>query len=253
MPINISAVSPRSFAGKLLRFPLKAIPRNKVVPIIQGRLKGKKWIVGSSIHGCWLGTYELSKQEKFIEVVRPGWRVLDVGANVGYYSLLASELIGSTGSVTAFEPVPRNLGYLHRHITLNECRNISVIEAAVTGYCGTVRFDNTRSGPTGRIDENGPLEVTAITLDSLIQSPGFKGADCIKMDIEGAEYEALKGAQQLLSQFHPAIFLATHGEEIHKRCCDLLTGMGYRLEPLQGKYGNTLADTDELLAVWNRD
>jgi FkbM family methyltransferase len=247
MAVNISRVSPRSFGGKLLRMPLKAIPTGTVLPILQGRLQGKKWVVGSSIHGCWLGTYELAKQERFISAVEPGWTVYDVGANVGYYSVLASNLVGTQGIVHAFEPTPRNLGFLRQHIALNGCSNVNVFEAAVTDYCGTAHFDNTRSGPTGFLDDKGPLAVKVLTLDSLL-AEGVAGPDCIKMDIEGAEYKALTGAREILAKHHPVIFLATHGREIHEQCLNLLTEFGYRFEPLPGKHGDTLADTDEIFA-----
>jgi hypothetical protein len=60
--INLSGISNNSVVEKLLRFPLRLIPSNMVLPILQGRLKGKKWIVGLSNHGCWLGSYKYEKQ-----------------------------------------------------------------------------------------------------------------------------------------------------------------------------------------------
>jgi len=59
--MNFSAISNKNIFGKILRFPLRFIPTKVVVPILQGTLKGKKWIVGSSNHGCWLGSYEYEK------------------------------------------------------------------------------------------------------------------------------------------------------------------------------------------------
>jgi len=70
-----------------------------VLPIMQGRLHGKKWIVGAGEHGYWLGSYEIRKRQSFEAMIKPGTVVYDIGANVGYYSLLASSLIGETGKV----------------------------------------------------------------------------------------------------------------------------------------------------------
>jgi len=72
--LNFSKISSDSIIGKFLRFPLKLLPQNMIVPIIQGKLRGKKWIVGSSNHGCWLGSYEYEKQVLFSKIVQEGSR-----------------------------------------------------------------------------------------------------------------------------------------------------------------------------------
>src|SRR5574341_673203 len=129
--MNFSAISSNSGVGIALRYPLRWIPHERVVPVLQGRLRGKRWIVGASVHGCWLGSYEYDKQKRFVREIKKGDVVYDIGAHVGFYTLLASELVGPSGQVIAFEPLPRNLGYLHRHLALNSCKNVTVIEAAV--------------------------------------------------------------------------------------------------------------------------
>lgn len=124
--MNFSHISNQTLIGKGLRLPLKLIPKRMVIPIMQGPLRGKLWVVGSSSHGCWLGSYELQKQQIFIKTVRPRYVVYDIGAHVGFYTLLSSVLVGSQGKVLAFEPVPRNLQYLRRHVHMNCCPNVSV-------------------------------------------------------------------------------------------------------------------------------
>ena len=66
--MNLSSISSNSFLGKILRFPLKFIPKNLAIFILQGKLRGKKWIVGSGNHGCWLGSYEYEKQKKSLKL-----------------------------------------------------------------------------------------------------------------------------------------------------------------------------------------
>jgi len=129
--INFSGITDNSVVGKVLRLPLKLIPGGTILPILQGNLKGKKWIVGSSNHGCWLGTYEFAKQRLFSETIREGSVVYDIGAHVGFYTLLASVLVGPKGKVVAFEPLPRNIYYLKKHLRLNQCKNVILVEAAV--------------------------------------------------------------------------------------------------------------------------
>lgn len=117
--MNLSGIPRRSVLGRVLRAPLRLIPPGTVLPVLQGRLRGARWIVGAGTHGCWLGSYEYGKRRLFERLVRPGQVVWDVGANAGFYTLLASRLVGSTGSVVAIEPLPRNLSYLRRHLELN--------------------------------------------------------------------------------------------------------------------------------------
>ena len=104
MPIDCSRISSRSYLGRVMRLPLKIIPGNAVLPILQGPLRGARWVVGSGTHGCWLGTYELPKVELFAGTIQEGMTVFDIGAHAGYYSLIASRAVGGAGHVVAFEP-----------------------------------------------------------------------------------------------------------------------------------------------------
>ena len=117
--MNFSGV-PDNFLGRSLRIILKIIPPNAQVRILQGKLKGKKWIAGSSVNGCWLGSYEYDKQILFEQTIQSGKVIFDLGANVGFYTFLALLLIGETGKVIAFEPLPRNLKLLKKHISINQ-------------------------------------------------------------------------------------------------------------------------------------
>jgi hypothetical protein len=66
---NFSGISNETLLGKCLRAPLRLIPRSTAIPIVQGPLRGKKWIVGSSNHGCWLGSFEHDKQRQFQKAI----------------------------------------------------------------------------------------------------------------------------------------------------------------------------------------
>ena len=93
--MNFSKINYQSFLGRLLRLPLRLIPKGMILPILQGRMRGKKWVVGAGEHGYWLGSYELEKRKAFERIITPGSVVYDIGANVGYFSLLASVLVGT--------------------------------------------------------------------------------------------------------------------------------------------------------------
>jgi FkbM family methyltransferase len=230
--MNWTSISNTSLIGRLLRLPLRLIPRQTVVPILQGPLRGKKWIVGSGNHGYWLGSYELGKRALFIKAIPLGGIVYDLGANVGYYTLLSAVLAGPRGRVFAFEPLPRNLEFLRRHLSLNRIDNATVIEAAVTDRGGTVRFEEDASTSKGRIGAQGSLEVRSVALDELVARERMPRPDLLKIDIEGGEFLALQGARRILTESHPVIFLSTHSGKVHKECLAFLESLGYRIVPI---------------------
>jgi FkbM family methyltransferase len=244
---SYSIGSDETLLGKIVRFPLRLIPQWLVISILQGKLQGKKWIVGSGVHGCWLGHYEYEKQSIFQEAIGQGSTVFDIGANVGFYTLLSSVLVGPEGKVFAFEPIPENLLYLRRHVELNHLTNVSIIEAAVSDHTGFTKFNQGRTRSQGYISPEGNLLVRTVCLDELY----FKGEiivpDVMKIDVEGSELLVLKGAKSILQHYHPLIFLSTHGEYVHRQCIELLESIGYTLKNIEGKLKRY---SDELIAYY---
>ena len=243
--MNFSGISNQSLIGKLLRAPFRLIPRSTVLPILQGPLRGKKWIVGSSTLGCWLGSYEYEKAAAFAKAISPGDVVYDVGANAGFYTLLASILCGDAGHVYSFEPLPQNLEFLRRHLAMNKIANSTVIEAAVTDHDGREAFDASSASTTAHLSPRGELMVRTVRLDSLVTQGEILAPKILKIDIEGAELSALEGCAQTIRTCHPAIFLATHGAEVHRACLDFLARHDYHLESLTHENAESSA---ELLA-----
>ncbi len=134
--VNFTNLSQWSLFGKVLRYFLDFIPDARVLRILQGPLRGKKWVKGSGVNGYWLGSYEVKNQKLFVEFIKGGDIVFDVGAHVGFYSLLFSQLVGKTGRVFAFEPLARNIQFLKKHIELNNISNVEVRECAVAETTG---------------------------------------------------------------------------------------------------------------------
>jgi len=247
--LNISGIPKTSLLGRLIRFPLRLIPKNAAVPILQGRFKGKKWIVGSANHGYWLGSYEFKKRLLFERIIPPDSVVYDVGGFVGYYTLLASVLVGEQGQVVTFEPLPRNLYYLKEHLRLNGITNVTVVEAAVSDQAGTLSFKEGPSRAMGRLSKDGGLEVQAVRLDDLVERGELPEPQFMKVDVEGAEVRVFAGARRLLERCHPTIFLDTHGSDIHAESCRLLTELGYRLETIDGRH---LQESKEIFAIYDQ-
>ncbi len=245
--MNFTGISDKSFLGKILRLPLRLLPPQMIVPILQGALRGKRWIVGSGNHGYWLGSYELEKRVLFEKTIRRGSVVFDLGGNVGYYALLASVLTGPTGRVFTFEPLPRNLGFLQAHLRINRIGNVTVLEAAVADRSGTASFGEGTSTSKGHIDPQGAITVRTVSLDDLIGRGELPRPDLLKIDIEGGEFLALQGAKETLAGARPTLFLSTHGSEAHKQSCSFLQSLGYTLRPIDGK---PLDRSRDILAVF---
>ncbi len=243
--INFSKISQKSFIGKILRRILKLIPSRSILPILQGKLKGKKWIIGSGSLGYWLGTYELKKQKLFQQIVKKGNIVYDIGAHVGFYALLASELVGEKGRVFVFEPFPRNIFFLRKHIEINNCRNVEVLTIAVSEKSGCADFGTKADGFFAKFSKNGEFKVNTAALDDLIRDKKLLPPRILKIDVEGAELKVLNGAKFVLKKYKPTIFLAVHDRQLAEDCFNLLKKINYNISPITG---NDVYQTGEILA-----
>lgn len=242
MRINFSALSNKSLFGKIVRLPLSLIPKGTIIPILQGRLKGCKWIVGSSIHGCFLGSYEYQETSIFEERVKKGDIVFDIGAHVGYYTLLSAVLVGDKGKVFAFEPVPRNLFYLYRHLKINHFSNVKIFEIAVSDLEGMETFvSDTFNQSQSHFSLQGNLVVKKNSLDELFSRKEIPEPDFIKIDVEGAEKLVILGAKSLLQSVHPDIVISFHSFQLKKECCDLLRQFNYELKDVDRDEAGILA------------
>lgn len=228
---------------------MRFIPKDAVLRILQGPLRGKRWIAGSSNHGCWLGSYESEKQKMVVETVSPGMVCWDVGAHVGFYTLLLAELAGPGGKAFAFEPFPRSVELLRRHVGMNGYENVRILPFALGDFDGEARFEPGPSSSMGRVVPEGTLTVACRRADNLLATGEIEAPDLIKIDVEGAEADVLRGARQAM-QRKPIVFLATHGESVHGACVDLLRASGYDVHALDG---GSPERTDELVAMPSRE
>jgi FkbM family methyltransferase len=246
--IDFSNISKKTFTGYFLRVLLKVIPGFAVMPVMQGALRGHRWIKGSGVNSYWLGNYEKHEQNIFAKKVQPGDVVLDIGANVGFYSLIASKIVGDGGMVYAFEPSAINLSYLKRHFDLNACHNAIIVEGAVSNSNGLVYFSDGEDKATGSINRGdaGTL-VPVFPLDELVGKHIIKAPTVMKIDVEGGEFDVLNGAMRILKDNHPTIFLSTHNIAVRKECIDLLTSLGYTLSSLDER---GIDKTFEFLATY---
>lgn len=155
----------------------------------------------------------------------PGSVFLDVGANVGYYSILASGRVGKDGHVHAFEIDPRPLRCLRKNANSCTNRNLTIHERAVSDRVGTgVLIAELDCGHSAVKQDGIGMRVQTVSLDYWIDQPGAPNRiDVIKLDIEGGEIFALEGARRLIEKFRPLIV------------CEALDEMGHNAVPGQAK------------------
>ena len=216
-------------------------------PILSGRLRGWWWLVttpGKTVR-VLSGSYEPENTRIFESLLQPGATVVDVGAHAGYYTLLSAGLVAPGGDVHAFEPNPRNVEFLRRHVRINRLSSLRIEAAAVADVDGMSRFRFGTGSGTGRLGEDGTIEVPTVTLDSYCDRHQLEPT-LIKIDVEGAELRVLRGAVQTLEHSRPIVVLSTHGPEVHRECLAFLRQRGYSIEAIGD---GEVDETDEVLCL----
>lgn len=232
--------------GRVFHF----IPSEYPLTIPFGINRGRRWLRGAANAPEWMGLYEWGKQRALRRLVVPGATVCDIGANAGFYTLGLSRLVGPAGRVLAFEPLPRNLVKIRRHLSLNAVANVSLHACALADGNGAVRFVEGADDFTGRIAEGGAgLEVDSRRLDDFLRQHSLGDPALLKIDVEGAEARVLAGARELLTRARPVLLLALHGSKEREECFDLLRALDYRFFDLAGRPVQTAsALPDEIIS-----
>jgi FkbM family methyltransferase len=166
--------------------------------------------------------------------LRAGSVCFDIGAQAGYHTLYASTVVGPAGRVFAFEPAPKNIANIKKHVAMNHLANVSVVEAAVSNVDGVSHFDFGISAVAGHLATDGGIVVRTITLDHEIDCGALPEPDYIKIDAEGAELSILEGARNMLARRHPTLSVETHQwmpqfSSVRHECIQFLSRLGYTL------------------------
>ena len=214
---------------KILIIFTKFIPNGLPIPILKGPLKGFKLIAGAAAGAgkglsIILNLSEPERLNKIEEKLPKNTVCFDVGANIGIYSLLLSKF---SKRVYAFEPLPRNIIFLNRMLKLNKVRNVTIIPCAIADQNKESWFKEGDSCATGSLSEDGGYLIHTISLDTFFDK--FKVSPSIlKIDVEGTEVSVLEGSRNLLLKSHPIIIIEIHGDDIKKKCFNILKELNYQ-------------------------
>ncbi|HTR48037.1 MAG TPA: FkbM family methyltransferase [Verrucomicrobiae bacterium] len=158
------------------------------------------------------GRWEEMETRLFSSLVKDGMTVVDIGANVGYYTLLAAKLVGPRGTVYAFEPSPANFALLSKNVEANGYRNVVLVPKAVSENTGVAELHIDRASSGGHSLGGFRGGVDSVAVETISLDDYFRGAnqiiDVLKMDAEGAEPSILAGMSGLLAQ-NPNLTLLT--------------------------------------------
>jgi FkbM family methyltransferase len=170
-----------------------------------GSFEGRSILISGSMHHNWLTPC-------FGALLRPGDCLLDIGANIGFFTLLGAKLVGSTGCVHAVEAAPEIAALLRANLELNPFHNVFVHELAVSDRRGTLEFHTATRNHSGisSIRDLGPRTATTTrlpcnTIDSLLDE--IPSVTLAKLDVEGAEMLALRGMGRLLQRDQPYLIV----------------------------------------------
>jgi FkbM family methyltransferase len=175
------------------------------------------------------GTYESYMQQAFMQHVRPGMVVYDVGAHAGFHSLFCGLLVRPDGRVIGFEPHPRNRRSAERQAALNPNLPVSFSPYALSDRCGRVLLDTRRNSSQACVCPQGDMAVEARTVDWLVQHERFPSPDVLKIDVEGHELQVLEGCIETLTRKHPLVLCDHNDASTLPGVAALLSPLGYRV------------------------
>lgn len=235
--------------ANLIRTSLnKAAPQGLTkVKVAAGNLAGVTLYLDLQVEkDYWLGTYELELQQAIHDWVSPGMVAYDVGANIGYISIMLAQQVGKDGKVFSFEALPENQERfeLNRQ-TCGFGERVHLVRAAVVDQPGLVKFHIGPSGGMGKAAGSAgrqeyayseSIDVQAISLDDFVYQEGNPPPRIVKMDIEGGEVMALPGMRRVLEEARPVVMLELHGPQAAQAAWKTLTEAGFRICRMQPTY-----------------
>jgi FkbM family methyltransferase len=206
-------------------------------------------------------TYEAENFELLGKSCKPGAVIIDIGAHIGLFSVIAAQVTGKSGKVFAFEPAPSTFALLQKTVVINhEEQVIETHQKAVGKETGKITFfisddkaDNSNSLVKYKEDRllHG-IDVAVTTIDNFVQEKNINRLDFIKIDVEGAEYDTLQGAVHTLKNLKPVCIVAIHPEPIAAKgdkladIYDLIAGCNYMitLDKKEFSKADMLANTE---------
>lgn len=247
--------------GKLGRFARLGLIKRDVA-IAHGVAAGLKFNAGAYNLDTALGIYEMPVQETLSQYLKPGDIFYDIGANVGFFTIVAAKLVGSSGKVYAFEPEAENVATLRHNAQINRFTHVSAIAKAVSRTTGQAEFllanycgGHTLATVGSRADARDVISIDVVSIDDAIGQNEIDPPTFVKIDVEGAEIDVLYGMTQTIKEYQPIILyevddrnkenLLSKQEEI----AAFLRERGYAIENLADSYPKISWNVGHAIAI----
>ena len=234
--------------GRLRRLGKKLL-RHRVWTVQQGEAYGLKLRLPQNLDYLY-GSSEIPVQRALVEHLRPGRVFYDIGANMGFFSLIAARQVGASGSVHSFEPLTENAAHVRANAKLNQFENIHVHDVAVGGASRMeelhlTAWDGGIALGSSAIKTVAPLstrKVRVVELDQFVQDRGLLPPAVVKIDVEGAELEVMQGMAETIARAKPIIVYEVddgNSESFQRRWKELdeyIISFGYTVTHLEASY-----------------
>jgi FkbM family methyltransferase len=250
--LRARAVAGDGLSGRALGVVLGGLERG-VLRVPQGYAGGlafdMRYLPISHAHfgSIAFGNLESAVQEAMIRHLGDGGVFYDIGANIGFFSLLGAHLSGfESGRVYAFEAAPDNAEAIRVNAALNGIGNVTVICKAVSSESGRGRLQVVDDQSWSKLEDYGEhpyteqvIEVDLVSIDDLVAAGELRPPTLVKIDVEGAELAVLEGMSSTIDAYRPAIICELH--DTHHEFVAAMDAHGYRLINLEG----TIAVSEE--------
>jgi len=225
--------------------------------IRNGAGKGLRFDATGGYPGYLLGTTEPEEQALVARYVKSGGVFYDIGANIGFYTVIGAHLVGERGHVYAFEPFAASVAAVRNNVRLNGFGNVTVVEAAVSDHDGTAQFqvgDQSAGNKVVDRPDSGSMmtqEVRLLAIDPWRAAENARPPDVVMIDVEGAEVEVLRGMADTLARSRPILLCEVHwlGDKMTRCCEEILRPLGYRWTTYSGHAVPTDIVRYHLLAI----
>jgi FkbM family methyltransferase len=242
---NLSKLVPRKKMPGLLRPALE----NRDVVLRHGLGRGLHFNAGKYNYRAALGHYEMPVQRAIAENLQAGDVCYDIGANVGFFSVLAASRVGSGGRLFAFEPEPGNATMLRHNVEMNGFAHVTIFENAVSSQPGRavlmlVPYSGSHSLAEFRTPKDvvNQITVDTVQVDQLVENRTLTPPTLVKIDVEGAEYPVMQGMARTIETYRPKIVYEVDAEREdeakvqEKKIERFLGARGYEMHRLENSY-----------------
>jgi FkbM family methyltransferase len=242
----------RLLSSRIAGGPGRRLLRRRTWRVEAGEGSGLRMVLPQN-HDYLRGTSEIPVQRALNAHLRPGDVFFDVGANVGFFSLIAARLVRPTGAVCCFEPVTENAAAVRQNAVLNDLANVRVFETALGNAPGVAEFLLTEWDGGGTLansavrptDPVSRRRVSVAVLDDLMDSLSLPQPSFVKIDVEGVEMQVLEGMARTIDESMPALLYEVddgNRETFERRwqeLDDFAVSRGYQVSRLKSSYPNT--------------